>query len=51
MTGILWLITIVLFVLWILGFSINWGAWIWFLLVLAVIVLLINLIGGLARRP
>lgn len=49
MAGILWLLFIVLLVLWIIGFSVNWGAFIWFLLAAAVIVLLINLVGGLSR--
>lgn len=50
MTGILWLIFIVLLVLWLVGFSVNWGAFIWLLLVVALVVLLINLIGRLTTR-
>jgi hypothetical protein len=51
MVGLLWLITIILVVLWVLGFAVNLGAWIWLLLVLAVITLLINVIsGGFGRR-
>ena len=50
MERLLWLITIILFVLWLLGASVDWGAWIWFLLVFAIIGLLINVIGSLLRR-
>lgn len=39
------MITLVLVVLWVLGFAVNLGAWIWFLLILAVVTLLINLIS------
>jgi len=44
----LWTITIVLFILWVLGLvsSYTMGGWIHILLVLAVIVLIFNLIGG-----
>jgi hypothetical protein len=37
-------------VLWLIGFAVDWGAFIWLLLVLAVVALLINVIGGLTRR-
>lgn len=50
MTSLLWLITIILFALWVLGFAVNWGAWIWFLLVVAVIALLINSISHISHR-
>jgi len=46
MTGILWLVFIVLLILWLVGFSVNWGAFIWILLIAALIILLINLVGG-----
>lgn len=44
----LWTITIVLFVLWLLGMvsSYTLGGWIHLLLVLAVIVLIFNLLSG-----
>jgi Family of unknown function (DUF5670) len=44
----LWTITIVLFVLWLLGIvsSYTMGGWIHILLVLAVIVLIFNLLSG-----
>ena len=44
----LWTITIVLFVLWILGLvsSYTLGGWIHILLVLAIIVLIFNLLSG-----
>ncbi len=44
----LWTITIVLFVLWLLGMvsSYTLGGWIHVLLVLAVIVLIFNLLSG-----
>ncbi|MGK2965171.1 MAG: lmo0937 family membrane protein [Tepidiformaceae bacterium] len=45
MSSLLWMITLVLVVLWVLGFAVNLGAWIWFLLILAVVTLLINLIS------
>lgn len=49
MVGLLWLAAIVLFVLWLIGFAVNWGAFIYILLVLAIVALLINVIGGLTR--
>ena len=44
----LWTITIILFILWILGLvsSYTLGGWIHVLLVLAVIVLIFNLLSG-----
>ena len=44
----LWTITIVLFILWLLGVvgSYTMGGWIHILLVLAVIVLIFNLLSG-----
>ena len=49
MVSLLWLIFIVLLVLWLIGFAVNWGAFIWLLLAAAVVVLLINLVGVLTR--
>jgi uncharacterized membrane protein len=47
-TEMLWTITIILFILWILGLisSYTLGGWIHILLVLAVIVLIFNLLSG-----
>ncbi|MDP9269056.1 MAG: lmo0937 family membrane protein [Acidobacteriota bacterium] len=47
----LWTITIILFVMWLLGMvsSYTLGGWLHILLVLAVIVLIFNLLSG--RRP
>ena len=49
MTGLLWLVFVVLLVPWIVGFAVSWGTFIWLLLMLAIIALLINVIGGLTR--
>jgi len=46
MVSLLWLVTVMLVVLWVLGFAVNIGAWIHFLLVLAAIVLVFNLLSG-----
>lgn len=50
MTGILWLLFIVLLVLWLIGFSVNWGAFIWILLIAAIAVLFLNLISVFTNR-
>ncbi len=44
----LWTITIILFILWVLGLvsSYTLGGWIHILLVLAIIVLIFNLLSG-----
>jgi hypothetical protein len=44
----LWTITVILFILWLLGVvsSHTFGGWIYILLVLAVIVLIFNLLAG-----
>jgi hypothetical protein len=44
----LWTITIILFILWVLGLvsSYTMGGWIHILLVLAIIVLIFNLMSG-----
>ncbi len=44
----LWTITIILFILWIVGLvsSYTFGGWIHILLVLAIVVLIFNLISG-----
>lgn len=50
MVSFLWLLFIVLLVLWLIGFAVNWGAFVWLLLAAAAVVLLINLIGALSGR-
>jgi hypothetical protein len=50
MVSLLWLITIVLAVLWVLGYAVNIGAWINFLLVAAVILLIFNVISMVTSR-
>ena len=55
MVSLLWTITIFLAVLWLLGFAVNIGAWIHFLLVIAFMLLIFNVIswaagGGYGRR-
>jgi hypothetical protein len=44
----LWTITVILFILWIVGLvsSYTFGGWIHILLVLAIIVLIFNLLSG-----
>jgi len=46
MVSLLWLVTVLLVVLWVLGFAVNIGAWIHLLLVLAAVVLVFNLLTG-----
>ncbi len=46
MVSLLWLIFVVLLVLWLVGFAVNWGAFVWFLLIAALVVLALNLIAG-----
>jgi len=50
MISLLWMITIILLVLWVLGFAVNIGAWINFLLVVAVILVLFNVISWATHR-
>lgn len=50
MFNILWLVTVMLVILWVLGFAVNIGAWIHFLLIVAAIVLVFNLISGASRH-
>ncbi len=50
MAGILWAVFLVLLVLWLIGFAVNWGAFIWLLLVAAVVVLLFNLFAHPGSR-
>jgi hypothetical protein len=50
MVSILWMITVVLLVLWLLGFAVNVGVWINFLLLLAVILVIFNVISWATHR-
>jgi len=43
---ILWFITILLFLLWLIGLGLNWGAWLWILFAAAVVLLLFTLFTG-----
>lgn len=49
MVSLLWLLFAVLLVLWFIGYSVAWGAFINLLLVVAVIVLLLNVISAIRR--
>jgi hypothetical protein len=46
MASLLWLIFFVLLVLWLVGFAVNWGAFVWLLLIAALVALVINLVQG-----
>ena len=46
MVSLLWLLFVVLLVLWIVGFAVNWGAFIWIILIAAAAVLVLNLISA-----
>lgn len=46
MASLLWLVFIVLLVLWLIGFAVNWGAFIWILLIAALVALAVNLFSG-----
>ncbi|MDI6858698.1 MAG: DUF5670 family protein [Dehalococcoidia bacterium] len=46
MIALLWLLFLVLLVLWLVGFAVNWGAFIWILLIAAIVVLIFNLFFG-----
>ncbi len=46
MLGLLWLVFLVLLVLWLVGVAVNWGAFIWVLLIAALAVLIFNLFTG-----
>ncbi len=49
MISLLWLVFAVLLVLWLVGFAVNWGAFVWVLLAAALIVLIANLATGRRR--
>jgi len=44
MASVLWLVFVVLLVLWLVGFAVNWGAFIWILLLAALVALVVNLV-------
>jgi hypothetical protein len=46
MLSLLWVVLVVLLVLWLVGFAVNWGSFVWLFLVLALIVLLFNVFTG-----
>jgi hypothetical protein len=46
MASLLWLVFAVLLVLWLVGFAVNWGAFIWILLIAALVALAVNLFSG-----
>jgi hypothetical protein len=43
---LLWLMFAVLLALWFVGFAVNWGAFVWVLLIGALAMLAINLVTG-----
>ncbi|MGD0765823.1 MAG: DUF5670 family protein [Dehalococcoidia bacterium] len=47
MARLLWVVFLVLLVLWLIGFAVNWGAFVWILLIAALIALVINLFSGI----
>ena len=50
MVSLLWMITVVLLLLWLLGFAVNIGAWINFLLIVALVLVVFNLISWATHR-
>ncbi|HXK33318.1 MAG TPA: DUF5670 family protein [Dehalococcoidia bacterium] len=46
MVSLLWVLFLVLLVLWLVGFAVNWGAFVWLLLVAALAILIVNLVTG-----
>jgi hypothetical protein len=46
MASLLWVVFAVLLVLWLVGFAVNWGAFVWILLIAALVALVVNLVGG-----
>jgi flagellar biosynthesis component FlhA len=46
MASFLWLVFAVLVVLWLVGFAVNWGAFVWLLLIGALVALVLNLASG-----
>ena len=52
MASLLWLLFFVLVALWLVGFAVNWGAFVWILLIAALVALVVNLVntGRIGRR-
>lgn len=50
MESILWSVTVLLVLLWVLGFAVNIGAWINFLLMVALILVVFNIISWASHR-
>ena len=50
MIRLLWVVFLVLVVLWLIGFAVNWGAFIWIILIAALIALIVNLVSGIHFR-
>lgn len=46
MLSLIWVVFLILLVLWIIGFAVNWGAFIWILLILAIIALIFGIFTG-----
>ena len=46
MAGLLWAVFLILLVLWLVGFAVNWGAFIWVLLIAALVILVFNVFTG-----
>jgi hypothetical protein len=46
MVPLLWLVFAILIVLWIVGFAVNWGAFVWILLIGALALFAINILTG-----
>lgn len=47
MVSLLWLVFVVLLVLWLVGYSVAWGAFINLLLVAAAVILIVNVVAAL----
>jgi hypothetical protein len=50
MVSLLWLLFVVLLVLWLVGFAVNWGAFVWLLLVAAAVALVLTTIPATPQR-
>lgn len=46
MVGVLWLVFAILLILWLVGYSVAWGAFINVLLIAALVILVLNVISG-----
>ncbi len=46
----LWATFVVLLILWLVGVAVNWGAFVWLLLIAALVLLVANLAGMLGAR-